>query len=139
MCQNIDEKQMGSRLISEYIWMPKSWPNEYLNVFRCPTKDQTDIKIYSVLGKATITNKKIYFWLILFKYLNLWIFMLITAWLELGNILFFLLQNCCLLHRMKLYQITGGFKLHLVLANSCDETMHRFRHSNYLIAWFQKF
>ena len=54
--KTVMSKKMGSRPISEYIWMPKNLPNEYLNVFKCPTKDQTNIKIYSVLGKATITN-----------------------------------------------------------------------------------
>ena len=43
----------NTKRITEYIWMPKNWPNEYSNIFRCQRTDQTNKQIYSDAQELT--------------------------------------------------------------------------------------
>ena len=53
-CRGIDQK------ISNIICRFMNWPIEYPNVFEGLGNDRTNIKIYSVWGKATNTNTIIF-------------------------------------------------------------------------------
>ena len=59
MRNNMTCVQMNIRLTEgtfKYTWIPKIWPNKYLNILWCPVTDRANIQIYLDGGKATNIN-----------------------------------------------------------------------------------